>query len=207
MTTYTQLIADIQSYVDNDIDELANNLPKVVARGHARIQRDLELAQWRARLETSLPYDQERVDRPSGALKIYSIFDEQSGRFVERRATDYVRAYGGRGRPRYFAEDDEDTLFLAPRPDGNRHVTITYLKRLDPPSVTTATTWISENLPEMLFYACLAGAEEFLIGQERKAEFEAEYARALNEYRNELRGLHNEEYAPIRQAAIVRGLT
>lgn len=208
-TSYSQLVVDIQAFVDNDLPELQDELPRMIDWGHARIQRDLELSIWRASEQKHLPWKADRVSRPDGALKIYSIQDLDTGLFIERRAPDYLRSYGINkvGVTRYFAEDTEDQLLLAPMPDRNRPVLITYLKRLDPPSSSLETTYITQHFPEMILYAALAHAEEWLIGAERKGEFTAEYERILNETRNELRGIHNEEYAPIRQAAVVRGLT
>lgn len=208
-TTYSELVADIQAFVDNDLPELQDELPRMISWGHARIQRDLELSIWRGYEQKHLPWAQDRIDKPADAMKIYSIQDLDTGLFIERRSTDYVRSYGlgVMGTTRYFAEDSEGQLLLAPMPDRNRPVMFSYLKRLDPPSSTNENTYITDNFGDMLLYASLIHAEEWLIGAERKGEFQAEYDRLLQEYRNELRGLHNEEYAPIRQSAIVRGLT
>jgi hypothetical protein len=68
------------------------------------------------------------------------------------------------GVPKYYSVWDQDTFYLAPTPDDNYVAEIGYIYRPAQLSSGNPTTWISNNAPEALLYACLIQAYSYTKG-------------------------------------------
>ena len=95
------------------------------------------------------------------------------------------------GRPKYYAEFDSDTFILAPTPNGNYTFELHYFYR--PASLTAAgdsgQTWLSENAPTTLLYACLTEAAIFLKMEPTEiAQYNQRFEDALARLKNTAEG-------------------
>jgi hypothetical protein len=69
------------------------------------------------------------------------------------------------GVPKYYAQFDEDTLIIGPSANAAIPVELHYYYY--PESiVTTATTWLGDNYPNLLLYACMVEAAAFMKSEE-----------------------------------------
>ena len=85
------------------------------------------------------------------------------------------------GVPKYYAEFDEDTFILAPKPNSNYSFELHYTAR--PASLTagsaSGTTWLSTNAPLALLYGSLAEASIFLKNYEGVQFYDKLYQEAM----------------------------
>jgi len=109
-----------------------------------------------------------------------------------------------RGLPKYYADQDKElasglnsgsTLIIAPVPDANYSVELTYLYK--PTSLVTDTTgtWLSTNAKNALLYGALVEAYTFLKGeQDLMALYENRFMQEIERLKNraEARGRRDE---------------
>lgn len=68
------------------------------------------------------------------------------------------------GIPKYYSVWNQNTFYVAPTPNANFTVELGYIYRPAQLSSTNTTTWISNNAPEALLYACLIQAYSYTKG-------------------------------------------
>lgn len=200
--TYETLVAEILGFVDEgDGDEFMDALDGIIRRAQDQVQRDLDLSIWRTFVNHHFSANSNVLARDPEWLRVLSLYLPDEGAFVERRSYDYVRAYGGTGVPRCYAEKSETELYVAPKPINNVNVEIETHKRLPALSDENPENWITRNCADLLLLQCLIGAENWLIAPERVKEFAGLYQLALQGARHELRGIAREDYTPVRRPA------
>lgn len=196
VTDYASLTAELQAYVDDEVDEFVAELPSIIGRAQERVQFDLGLDMFNETIEDSLPAGESRLPRNSDWLKVHSIFVVPAGRFADRRSTDWCEIYNASASPghlRYWAEDAEGSLILSPPSRLNDNVRMRVMKRLPVLSSENASNWISSHAGALLLWACLRECEHFLIAPERVAEFENNYTETLARMRGTLSGLQRRD--------------
>ena len=74
------------------------------------------------------------------------------------------RTSAGAGTPKYYADWDQDTHYLAPTPNAALTVELAYTYKPDGLSSTQTSTWLSQNAPNVLLYGCILQALGYLKG-------------------------------------------
>ena len=93
------------------------------------------------------------------------------------------------GKPKYYANWDQDRLYLAPTPNSAYKIELALNKQPTGLSSTNTSTWVSTNAPKVLLYACLVEAYGYLKGPiDMLQYYEAAYKRALASYSIEQEG-------------------
>lgn len=120
----------------------------------------------------------QEVTMPVGYLSTnYVVIDAP----LEPKDMSWVReAYGPleTGKPRYYAQKDENTLVFGPKPNAPYTAELAFFGY--PESIVTATTtWLSENYPDALLYGALVEASIFL---KLEADTVANYEKQFNGY-------------------------
>lgn len=199
-TTYSDLLTELQAYVDNTLTEFTDQLPNIVARAQDVIQGDLDLAMWNTTTASVVAGAATTLARGQW-IKVHSIFVPSLKRYLDLATLDKVRLFGSTGTPRYYAEYTESYLMIGPAPATTLAVDVTALTRLPALSASSQTNWITNNAPELLFWQTLVGCETFLISPERVAEFQANYTAALARMQSNNRDTEANHNAPLRGAA------
>jgi hypothetical protein len=84
------------------------------------------------------------------------------------------------GIPKYYSVWDQNTFYVAPTPNANFTVELGYIYRPAQLSSTNTTTWISNNAPEALLYACLIQAYSYTKGPPEMLQyFNQSYQQAI----------------------------
>jgi hypothetical protein len=84
------------------------------------------------------------------------------------------------GIPKYYANYDEDSIILAPTPNAAYTIDLEYNALPTGLSSSNTTTWISNNAPALLLYACLVEAFKFLKGPDNLTQmYQQSYTNAL----------------------------
>jgi len=202
-TTYDDLVEEVQVIVESTNDEYVEQLPRIIARAHDQVQRDLDLAMWHAIVPIANATSR-ILTRDLSWLKVLSIYIPSTGKFVEKRSLDYVRACGGvTGVPKYWADQSETEILIVPAPTVAAPVSfeVDTLKRLASIDEDNQESWITKNAADLLLLQTLIGSEVFLVGGERVTEFAALYKLIVTSAVDELRGTGRNEYEPTREAS------
>ena len=88
------------------------------------------------------------------------------------------------GQPVYYAMVD-DSIELAPTPDGSYTLQLTYYAKINPLSDSNTTNFVSTDHPDVYLYGALKHASIFLMEDERIPLFTNQFEKALEEIRLE----------------------
>lgn len=197
-TTYSGLLAKIQSYVEDTTTEFSNEAQGIINRSEERLLRDLDLSIFNTTTTTSTSGGTSTVSKGFTDAPVQSIFCTSANGGLEPRSRAYINdmGLGAQGVPLYY-DEDQSTLYLAPVPDAAYTLSISYVLRPTPLSASSETNWITQHAADALLWAALVESEEFLIAPERKSEFENNYAKALGPLRAFWRSTPQISYEPV----------
>ena len=88
------------------------------------------------------------------------------------------------GQPVYYAMVD-DSIELAPTPDGSYTLQLTYYAKINPLSDSNTTNFVSTDHPDVYLYGALKHASIFLMEDDRIPLFTNQFEKALEEIRLE----------------------
>ena len=176
MTTYTQLCANIQDYVENSFT--ADQLATFVQQCEQRIYNSVQLPDLRKNVTGTVTSNNKYLQTPTDFLSVYSLaVVDGSGdyTYLLNKDVNFLReAYPNAsttGLPKYYAifgprSDDEKelSLILGPTPNSNYTVELHYFYY--PQSIVTAgQTWLGDNFDSALLWGSIVEAYFFLKGE------------------------------------------
>lgn len=202
--TYDTLKAALQDWTEDDNPEFIAQLARIIGLGQIKVRRDLDLEILDVTRRGSFTAGNSQIDKPDGYLSMRSLFfDDYDCRavYIEQRSYDFIQDVNrdpmNLGRPRYWCELDDRKLCVAPRPEANFCWTARIIERAQVLSEDTPTTWIAQNVPDALLYACLMHCEEYLKDDQRLEVWRGRYNNeVIPAARNELRRVLRNDYSP-----------
>ena len=177
-TTFSTLKSELQQYLEDYTTEYTAQQANIIARAQDRVQMDLNLEIWHSTTSASLGITN-TLARPSACLKVIYLYFPEAGVFAEKRSLAYCKSFTGSGTPRYYNDDSDATLFVAPSNSGTQSYELRQLARLEALSDTNTSNWISTNVPELLFHAAVVESEQFLKDEMKVKDAEAAYVTRL----------------------------
>ena len=199
--TYAELVQKIRDYTEVDSNVLTSTIVDgIINDAEFRIFRDIDSDNNRRYATANLITSDRFIDRPAGLLIVRSaqIVDSDGSsqpdnrEFLEYRDTSYMSEYnptGATGVPKYYGMWDKDTIVLAPTPDATYEIQLNYILKDPGLSATNTTTYISQNFPNGLLYACLVEAYSFLKGPNDLLQlYEGKYKQVLEGFSVEQMG-------------------
>jgi hypothetical protein len=174
--TYFELVQKIRDYTEVDSNVLTDTIVNgIIENAEFRILRDVDSDNNRRYATANLVANQRFIDVPENLLVVRSaqIVDSDGSsnpdnrEFLEYRDTSFMSEFnptGATGVPKYYSMWDQDTIVLAPPPDAIYEIQLNYILKDPGLSSTNTTTYISQNFPNGLLYACLVEAFSFLKG-------------------------------------------
>jgi len=174
--TYAELVQKIRDYTEVDSNVLTSTIVDgFIENAEFRILRDVDSDNNKRYATANLVATQRFIDTPDNLLVVRSaqIIDSDGSsqpdnrEFLEYRDTSYMSEYnptGSTGVPKYYGMWDQNTIVLAPTPDATYEIQLNYILKDPGLSSTNTTTYLSQNFPNGLLYACLVEAFSFLKG-------------------------------------------
>jgi len=169
--TYDELVTNIRNYTEvNSNVFTASVINTFITMAENRILRDIDLDYFKKESSGTLTSGVKFLGAPSDILTHRYLMVTVSGDqiFLDFRDTSFMKEYwpdgSDTGVPKYYSVWDQDTFYLAPTPNNNYAVEIGYIHRPAQLSSGNPTTWISNNAPEALLYACLIQAYSYTKG-------------------------------------------
>jgi len=193
--TYSELVTKIRDYTEVDSNVFTSTIINgFIENAEFRILRDVDSDNNRKYATASVVVTQKYFNVPDNCLVIRSVQITVSGetRFLDIRDVTFVNEYNSeslQGAPKYYANWDENTVIVAPTPDQAYTVQVNYILKPTGLSSTTANTYLSQQFPNGLLYACLVEAYGFLKGpQDMLQYYENRYKQAIEGFSLEQMG-------------------
>lgn len=185
--TYDELVINIRNYTEVNSNVFTNAVINTfITMAENRILRDIDLDVFKKESTGTMTSGNKFLSAPSDILTHRYMMITNSGDqiFLDFRDTSFMKEYWADGSetgvPKYYSVWDQNTFYVAPTPNSNYSVELGYIYRPAQLSSTNPTTWISNNAPEALLYACLIQAYSYTKGPtEMLAFFDASYKQAI----------------------------
>ena len=200
MTTYAELTQQIIDYTETDSNVLTTAiLNDIIEHAESRIFRNADFDVFKKYKTANLTIGDPFVAMPGATPQLFAfiryiqIFSTDNVRItLEKKDTSFINEFipnrTTTGTPKYYANWDNDTIILAPSPDATYTVELAYNAQPTGLSSSNTTTWVSNNAPEMLLYACLVEAFKFLKNPQMVQMYESYYKQALQPFVGEQMG-------------------
>ena len=199
--TYTELVQKIRDYTEVDANVLTSTIiDGFIENAEFRILREVDSDSNRRYDTANLITSDRFISRPAGLLIVRSaqIVDSNGSSqpnnrdFLQYRDTSFMSEFNpteSTGVPKYYSLWDEQTIVVAPTPDATYTIQLNYILKDPGLSATNANTYISQNFPNGLLYACLIEAYGFLKGpQDLLQLYEQKYKQVIEGFSIEQMG-------------------
>jgi hypothetical protein len=196
--TYAELVQKIRDYTEVDSNVFTSTIVNgFILDAEWRIQRDVDSDNNRKYATASIIAAQPYVSTPLLTDQTLIIREAQilyNGEYyqLEYRDTGFINEYNNnqaQGMPKYFSYWDEQNIVLAPIPDLTYTMQLNYTLKPAGLSASNTTTYLSQQFPSGLLYACLVEAYGFLKGPADMIQFyEQKYQSALQGFSIEQMG-------------------
>ena len=180
--TYAELLQRVRDYTEVDSAVLTDTIVQGMIRdAELRIFREVDADYTREYATANLNINSPYLDLPSAAtttstrtsiiVRSMLVFDSTqtptTKEYLDKRDTSFIFEYnstGATGVPKFYANWKETTIIMAPAPDAQYQVQLSYIYSPEALSATNTTTYLSDNVSDLLFYATMVQAYEFLKG-------------------------------------------
>ena len=202
MTTYSELVTQIRDHTETTSDVLSDTIVNdFIEHAEKRIFRDVDLDIFRSYQFATLTVGNPFVSLPGAntdniafvrSAQIYTSASPTRD-YLEQKDISFMNEYWPNrdttGKPKYYANWDQDTLYLAPTPNSAYNIELALNKQPTGLSSSNTTTWVSTNAPKVILYACLSEAFKFLKGPDNMLQYyEQGYQQALQGLQIEQQG-------------------
>ena len=188
MVTYANLEIRVKNWAENAGTEFDVEFDTMLENAEYRISRELNVDAMMLHKTSAFTASSVFLDKPTDAVDVHSLSfidsnDSSKIKFLEFRSTTYMQDFAPvratTGTPEFYGNWDENSIYIAPTPDLAYVVEMEYETRIVGLSSSSTTTWISVNLPDLLFNACLLEAGAFEKNPSMEAKYTARYDRDI----------------------------
>ena len=174
--TYDELVQKIRDYTEVDANVLTSTIVNgFIENAEFRLLRDVDSDNNKRYVTAQLVSGTRFIDTPDNLLIIRSaqIVDSDGPSsannrdFLQYRDTSFMSEFNpaeSTGVPKYYSNWDQNTIVVAPTPNATYTIQVNYILKPSGLSSTNTTTYLSQQFPNGLLYACLVEAFSFLKG-------------------------------------------
>jgi hypothetical protein len=186
--TYDELVTNIRNYTEVGSNVFTNAVINTfITMAENRILRDIDLDVFKKEVSGTMTINNKFLSTPTDILthRYLMLTDASNNQlFLDFRDTSFMKEYwpdgADTGTPKYYSVWDQNTFYVAPTPNAAFAVELGYIYRPAQLSSTNPNTWVSDNAPEALLYACLIQAYSYTKGPgDMLGYFENSYKQAL----------------------------
>ena len=200
--TYTSLKSDIQTWAENTGTDFTNQLDTFIDNTQNKLSREIDPTGFNQNVTSSTSIGDRFITLPSAIepmlLNYVNVIVSGERQFLEIKPLEYVQEYWPNASitstPRYFANFNDTTLYVAPTPDAEYTIELGYQGRINPLSNTNTTNWYTENASDALLYGSLAEANLFTKNIEDYNIYKQKYVESVAAINNEARRRRRTDY-------------
>ena len=184
VVTYSSLLEDVRNYLERGFTDASDpivytQLPRLVALAERRIATELKLQGFIRVVTTPLVVGTAVYPKPDRWRDTVSI--RAGGNPLFTRSYDYLRSYWPdatvTGTPEFYADYDYSHWLIAPTPSAVASMEIVYYELPQPLDDDNQTNFLTVWAPNMLLFATLLEAAQFVKNDERITAWQAAYDR------------------------------
>ena len=190
--TYTELVAAINSYTENDYT--TTDVNTFIKNAEQRIYNSAQIPDLRKNVTGAISANNRFLEVPTDWLATYSISvidSDNEHNYLLNKDVNFIRESFPdtdttfNGKPQYYAIFDDTSFILGPTPDIGYSAELHYY--FYPTTIVTAgNSWLGDNFDTVLFYGALLEAAAYL---KENDEITNQYKERYTESLNELKGL------------------
>jgi len=200
--TYSSLKTDIQTWAENTGTDFNAQLDTFIGNTQERLSRDIDPVGFNQNVTSSMSVGDRFITLPSAIepmlINYLNIIVSGNRQFLEIKPIEYLQEYWPNASitstPVYFANFDDNTLYVAPTPDSAYTMELGYQGRINPLSNTNTTNWYTENAPDALLYGSLSEANLFTKNMEDYNIYNKKYVESVTAINNEARRRRRTDY-------------
>ena len=186
--TYTELVAAIQSYTENQYSTTDINI--FIQNAEQRIFNTAQLPDLRKNVTGKMLTGTQYMGLPTDWLSSFSmaVIDPVTNAYTYllNKDVNFIRESFPDtdapffAKPEYYAIFDDTAMLLGPTPDADYNTELHYYYY--PETIVTAgTTWLGDNFDSALLYGSLLEAAAFMLSEpDTVANYTARYQEAMN---------------------------
>ena len=186
---YSELLTNVRDYTEVSSDVLSDSvIDTFIVNVENKVQKQLDLDAFRKFATSSFTIGSPFITLPDdfdlerGIQIVDTATNDRT--WLEQRDTTFIDEYNvdrvnNTGKPKYYANWDQNTMIFAPTPDATYTIELWYNKTPDHLSSTTTTTWLSNNAPEILIYGTVAEAFSYLKNPQYVQLYQQMYSQAV----------------------------
>lgn len=181
LSTYSDLQAAVASWLHRA--DLTAVIPTFIDLAESRINGDLDARMQDTSANLAAAAGVEAVTLPDDLINIRNLMVSTSPvRVLSYVTPDQFRSaypYGQAGIPNYFSMVG-GRMLLAPVPDADYTLSITYKAKVPALSDAAPTNWLLSAFPHVYLYATLLESAPFLQADDRMQLWETKYREAID---------------------------
>ena len=199
--TYDELKTKIRDYTEVSSTVLSDTIVNgFIEDAEFRLLRDVDTDSNRKYVTAQLVSGTRFIDTPDNLLVIRSaqivdsdgVGQSNNRDFLQYRDTSFMSEFNpaeSTGIPKYYSNWDQNTIVVAPTPNATYTIQLNYILKPSGLSSTNTTTYLSQQFPNGLLYACLVEAFSFLKGPNDLLQlYEGKYKQAVEGFSVEQMG-------------------
>lgn len=189
--TYSNLLTLIPQYAERKDDIFIAQVPTFISLAENRIAVDMKQQGFQSVVTGLLPLEEAMAKPEFWKETISFYFTNADGERtpILLRPVEYIRNYcplaSTSGDPRFYADYNATHFLLGPKPSAAHAFELIYYARLQPLSASNDSNWMTLNVPQALFAACMIEACIFAKNTTRQAVWEQAYASASSGIKQE----------------------
>ena len=205
--TYSQLVTQIRNYTEVDSNGLSDSTISVIVQNtENRIYRELNIDAFKLYASAVTTAGTTTISVPSGLRNIRYVEmitpGTQEASIVEQKDSSYMAEFNNLpgnstyyDKPRFYANFNETTWFVAPTPNTTYAINIAYYQQpASITSTTSATTYVSVYAQDVLLYGSLVETYKYLKGPADMIQtYEQSYQQAVRSFGDEQMGLRRRD--------------
>ena len=200
--TYSSLKTDIQTWAENTGTDFNNQLDTFIDNTFDSLSRDIDPIGFKENVTTTAVAGDRFVNLPTSIepmlFNYLTITVGSNVSYLELKTLAFCQEYWPdislQNQPKYFANFDDDRVYLAPTPDQNYTLKLGYQGKINPLSNTNTTNWYTENISDVLLFGCLAQANLFTKNLEDYTIYTNLYNTRVATVNNEARRRRRTDY-------------
>jgi hypothetical protein len=202
---YTQLVANIQNFMEDDSTELSNSIDQIIAQAEEMIfQRLPSLPCYRKITESSLVIGTSDYNvADARMIRQVSITNSNNIEYLDHRIDSYLRDYWPNSaltaKPIIYSTKDADptnniTITLAPTPDDTYNYQVDFIAPETGLSTGNANSWVGDHAEAVLLAAALYETSAFLKASETLNLYKGQFDEAVQLFQQEMARNYTAEY-------------
>lgn len=181
ISTYAELKTAIANFLARD--DLTDQIPNFIQLAEARLSRELETREQEKRATATLTSGDEYVALPTDMREVREVklnTDPQKIlSYHSPSSLDKSYMSAGTGKPEGFSIVGRELKFR-PIPDSGYTAEIIYIGSL-PAIGDSSTPTLFTRSPDVYLYGALSEAYAYLMDEQRAAQYDQKFSRAINE--------------------------